>query len=108
MFGPIRPLRPLGEGELRLDPERLTFGGLELSLADLRYVTTERADTLQLATAAGMWQFRPTEGSAFRLKNALDQWRGAAGTAGKLARRAAGDRARRSASSSASRPGPRG
>ena len=78
MFGPIHPLRPLGEGELRLDPERLTFGGLEVSLADLRYVTTERADTLQVATATGMWQFRPTEGSAFRLKNALDQWRGVA------------------------------
>lgn len=73
MFGPVRPLEPLGEGNLRLDCSGLAFDGLSLPLADIRSVTTERADTLQVATSSAMWQFRPTAESAFRLKNALDQ-----------------------------------
>ena len=78
MSGPIRPLDPLGEGELRIDACGLSFDGLNVPPVDIRSVTSERADTLQVATAAGMWQFRPRDKSVFRLKNALDQWRGPA------------------------------
>ncbi len=74
MLGPIGPMEPLGEGELRVDPKRLTFRDLEVRLADMRSATTERADTLQVATGTRMWQFRLRGGSAFRLKSALDRW----------------------------------
>jgi 1-acyl-sn-glycerol-3-phosphate acyltransferase len=74
ILGPIGPMEPLGEGELRVDPKRLTFRDLEVRLADIRSATTERADTLQVATRTRMWQFRLQGGSAFRLKNALDRW----------------------------------
>jgi hypothetical protein len=74
ILGPIGPMEPLGEGELRVDPKRLTFRDLEIRLADIRSATTERADTLQVATRTCMWQFRLRGGSAFRLKNALDRW----------------------------------
>jgi len=75
MLGPIRATEPLGEGELRVDTEGLTFRDLEIRIADISSLTTERADTLQVATAEGMWQFRLRGGSAFRLKYALDRWR---------------------------------
>ncbi len=74
LFGSITPLADLGEGDLCLDRSRLSFRELTVPLPEIRSATTERSDTLQVATATGMWQFRPTEGSAFRLKNALDQW----------------------------------
>lgn len=75
ILGPIGPMEPLGEGELRVDPKRLTFRDLDIRLADIRSATTERADTLQIATGTRMWQFRLRGGSAFRLKGALDRWR---------------------------------
>lgn len=75
MFGPILPLEPLGEGDLRVGPEGLCFGELRISSAAIRTTSTERADTLQVATAEGMWQFRLSHGSAFRLQLALDRWR---------------------------------
>ncbi len=67
-------MEPLGEGVLRVDPKRLTFRDLEIRLVDIRSATTERADTLQVATRTRMWQFRLRGGSAFRLKSALDRW----------------------------------
>jgi 1-acyl-sn-glycerol-3-phosphate acyltransferase len=73
--GEIAPLEPIGEGELRLDPERLSFREITLPVSAIRSVTTERGDTLQVATGEEMWQFRPTSGSAFRLQTALDRWR---------------------------------
>lgn len=77
MFGTIRPLEPRGEGILVLDSEALRFGDLELSLAAVRSTTTERADTLQVATREDLWQFRLLEGSAFRFHRAVDLRRGA-------------------------------
>jgi 1-acyl-sn-glycerol-3-phosphate acyltransferase len=75
MYGPIGPMESLGEGDLILDRERLAFRDVDIRLADIHAVTTERADTLQVATAARMWQFVPRQGSVFRLQNALDRWR---------------------------------
>jgi 1-acyl-sn-glycerol-3-phosphate acyltransferase len=74
MYGPIGPLESLDAGELHVDPERLTFRDLDVRVAEIRSATTERADTLQVATGTRMWQFRLQGGSAFRLKNALDRW----------------------------------
>ncbi len=75
MYGPILPLERVGEGELEVGPDGLRFGELAIPCAAVRSTTTERADTLQVATAAGMWQFRLERGSAFRLQRALDRWR---------------------------------
>ncbi len=77
MFGPIRPLAPLGAGELRADREALGFGELRIAYAAIRTTSTERADTLQIATRDAMWQFRFAAGSAFRFQGAVDRWRGA-------------------------------
>lgn len=79
MFGPIRPLAPLGAGELRADREALDFGELRIAYAAIRTTSTERADTLQIATRDAMWQFRFAAGSAFRFQGAVDRWRGAGG-----------------------------
>ncbi len=76
-FGPIAPLVRLGEDWLEITPNALRFGGLAVPLASLRTTSTERTDTLQVATADEMWQFRMREGSVFRLQRALDRWRGA-------------------------------
>jgi hypothetical protein len=78
MFGPIRPLAPLGAGELRADREALGFGELRIAYVAIRTTSTERADTLQVATRDVMWQFRFAAGSAFRFQCAVDRWRGAA------------------------------
>lgn len=75
MAGPIRPLVPLGEGRLVVTPQVVSFQDLSIPLASLRSSSTERADTLQLATSRGMWQFRVREGSVFRLQRAIDRWR---------------------------------
>jgi 1-acyl-sn-glycerol-3-phosphate acyltransferase len=81
MFGPIRPLQFVGSGTLHLGPNRLRFDDLlELPIESIRSTTTERADTLQLATNNGMWQFRLQGVSPFRLQRALDHWRGATST----------------------------
>lgn len=75
--GPIRPLEPLGEAELCLDSDGLRFQHLFVTLASIRSVTVERADTLQIATTSQMWQFRVSaRGSAFRMQLALTEWRG--------------------------------
>jgi hypothetical protein len=83
--GPILPLVSLGEGLLVLTPTTITFGDLAIPVSALRSATTERADTLQLATATAMWQFRPAEASVFRLQAAVSAWirRGRAGPAGR-------------------------
>ena len=77
--GPIEPLVPLGQGRLVITPEAVTFRDVSIPLASVRTTSTERADTLQLATASAMWQFRVREGSVFRLQRAIDRWRGAPG-----------------------------
>ena len=44
--------------------------------AAIHRVTTERADTLQVATGDAMWQFMPDAASVFRLHHALRRWIG--------------------------------
>jgi 1-acyl-sn-glycerol-3-phosphate acyltransferase/isoprenylcysteine carboxyl methyltransferase (ICMT) family protein YpbQ len=75
VFGPIRPLEPLGNGQLHIDRTGLRFGELFLPIEAIRSATTERADTLQVATDEEMWQFRNEATSPFRLQNALHRWR---------------------------------
>jgi hypothetical protein len=75
VYGPIRPLEPLGQAALLAAPEGLRFEELEWPTGAIRSVSTERADTLQIATLDGMWQFRCLEGSAFRLHWAIERWR---------------------------------
>jgi 1-acyl-sn-glycerol-3-phosphate acyltransferase len=82
VFGPIGPLDPLGEDRLEITPESLRFGAWTTPLTAIRSTSTERTDTLQVATADEMWQFRLREGSVFRLQRALDRWRGARGFGG--------------------------
>lgn len=80
--GPIRPLEPLGDGTLRLTRDALTFtphtagsfAPLTIPMRQIRSATTERADTLQIATAAGAWQFRPLDMSVFRLHRIVLVW----------------------------------
>lgn len=73
-FGAIRPLQKISGNTLTVSRKGLSFDGLELPLGTLRSVTTERADTLQVATHNSMWQFRPQTLSVFRLKAMLDYW----------------------------------
>lgn len=75
MFGPIEPLEPLGEGIVTVGPDEIRFGDLRISISDITNTSTERADTLQVATRYAMWQIRLLEGSAFRLHLAVDRWR---------------------------------
>jgi 1-acyl-sn-glycerol-3-phosphate acyltransferase len=82
VFGPVAPLSPLGEDRLEITPRALRFGELAIPLTSLRTTSTERTDTLQVATADEMWQFRLREGSVFRLQRSLDHWRGARGFGG--------------------------
>lgn len=84
------PLEPMGAGELVAGPEELRFGELRLPLSEVRTVTVERADTLQVATLDRMWQFRLEAGSAFRLQNALLKWKGPAPAPERAPRRAPG------------------
>jgi 1-acyl-sn-glycerol-3-phosphate acyltransferase len=74
--GPIHPLVPLGNDVLELTPERLTFGALRVPVSSLRSLSVEGANTLQVASAESMWQFRIRDGSAFRCARALSSWRG--------------------------------
>lgn len=82
MTGPIRPLEPLGAGTLLLTPEALTFTPsvpgsftpITIPMRRIRSTTTERADTLQVATAQGVWQFRPDTMSVFRLHRIISDW----------------------------------
>lgn len=73
--GPIRPLEPLGSGTLEADRRELRFETWRLPLTELRSVSTERGDVLQLASAARLWQFRLLESSVFRLAAAVVRWR---------------------------------
>ena len=45
---------------------------LDVPAAALRTVSTERADTLQVAVDGAMWHFRPEGGSVFRLQWMLE------------------------------------
>lgn len=49
---------------------------LAVPAAAIHRVTTERADTLQVATGDAMWQFMPDAASVFRLHHALRRWIG--------------------------------
>jgi 1-acyl-sn-glycerol-3-phosphate acyltransferase len=77
-FGPIRALRFCGSGEVAVGPAGIRAAALSLPLDQLSTVSTERSDTLQVTTRAGMWQIRPVAMSVFRLQAALDCWRTAA------------------------------
>lgn len=77
MFGPLRPLDPLGEGALEIGRDGLRFADLFVPLDTVRVCDTERCDTLQVATTDQMWQFRVREGSAFRLQLAVERLRAA-------------------------------
>jgi hypothetical protein len=57
---------------LRVDEHGLRFGSLEIPAGAIRTVSTERADTLQVAVAGAMWHFRPESGSVFRLQWMLE------------------------------------
>lgn len=80
--GPIRPMESIGAGELLLTPSTLKFtpreagslSRLTVPMESIRSVTTERADTLQVATRMGVWQFRPQAMSVFRLHRAVMTW----------------------------------
>lgn len=82
LVGPIRPLQPLGAGTLRLSRETLTFtpsltasfAPLTVPMRQIRSATTERADTLQVATRTMVWQFRPVGMSVFRLHRIVMTW----------------------------------
>ena len=65
-LGSFHPLEPLGAGELEVDADALRFEDLAVPIDRMQCVTTERADTLQIATIDRMWQFRPQRESAFR------------------------------------------
>jgi 1-acyl-sn-glycerol-3-phosphate acyltransferase len=78
LFGRIEPLAPIGAGAVIVSRKGVRFGELAVPLAAIRSTTTERADTLQIATHEEMFQFRIEHGSAFRLELALDRWRGEA------------------------------
>jgi 1-acyl-sn-glycerol-3-phosphate acyltransferase len=67
----IRALEYLGAGVLHVDSDGLVWGSLCLPMAQVHSVSTERADTLQVATATEMWQFRPATESVFRLRQFL-------------------------------------
>lgn len=92
LFGPIEPLEPLGRGTLVVDAVAVRFGALALPLDQIRSASTERDDTLQVATGDGMWQFQTEVGSAFRLQLAVDRRRGSG--APRAARGSAGRRGR--------------
>ncbi len=72
VWGPPKPLEPIGRARLRVDESGLRFGVLEIPAAALRTVSTERADTLQVAVDGAMWHFRPEGASVFRLQWTLE------------------------------------
>lgn len=73
MFGPPAALEPMGEGTLELNESGVAFESAHgrVELTQVRSASTERADTLQVATRSEMWQFVVAEGSAFRLQRAV-------------------------------------
>ena len=82
MVGRIRSLTPVGAGTLRITPMALTFtpdtsgsfAPLTIPLREIRSATTERADTLQIATQTVVWQFKPSQMSVFRLHQIVLAW----------------------------------
>ena len=74
-FGPIVPLEFVVETELAIDRSGLRFDQHHIAIAQVRSTSTERADTLQIATATEMWQFRLTKESPFRLQRLVDRLR---------------------------------
>ncbi len=82
MTGPTLPLESLGIGTLSLTRTALSFTPQDAASSRLliipvdriRSVSTERADTLQVATTVEMWQFRPVGMSVFRLQRILEDW----------------------------------
>ncbi|MBI4816626.1 MAG: 1-acyl-sn-glycerol-3-phosphate acyltransferase [Deltaproteobacteria bacterium] len=76
MVGTPRPLQVLGTGTLEISRDGIFHDLVDLPAGEIRSVTTERADTLQVATRAGMWQFKLDGLSAFRAQQALTTWLG--------------------------------
>lgn len=82
MIGAIQPLEPVGDGTLYITRSTLSFSlhaagstpSLTIPLRQIRSATTERADTLQIATAREVWQFHPATTSAFRLHRIVLAW----------------------------------
>lgn len=82
MVGALRPLEPAGTGTLRLTREALTFtpdaagsfAPLTIPMHQIHSATTERADTVQIATAHEVWQFKPEAMSVFRLHQIVLAW----------------------------------
>jgi 1-acyl-sn-glycerol-3-phosphate acyltransferase len=85
MYGRIEPLLPVARGPIVLTPDAIVCPGARLPLAGVVRVSTERADTLQVATRETMWQIRLATGSAFRLAAAVARWCGAGVPAGNAA-----------------------
>ncbi len=73
-WGTPRPLRSLGYGTLSVGSEGVHFGTLRLRLEAIRSISTEGAQTLQVATREQMWQFQLGTHSAFRAQAALCRW----------------------------------
>lgn len=78
LTGPPEPLVDDGDATLRIDADGLRWGDHHLAPDAVRSTTTERADTLQVATADAMWQFTTATASPFRMRLALDRARGLA------------------------------
>jgi len=82
LVGVIRPLESVGTGTLRLTHIELTFtpdtlGSLAphtIPMRQIRSATTERADTLQVATGKEVWQLKPQAMSVFRLHQIVLAW----------------------------------
>lgn len=75
VWGPVGPLVSDGPATLRIDATGLRWADHHVALRDILSTSTERADTLQVATSDAMWQFRWATGSPFRLRLALDALR---------------------------------
>jgi 1-acyl-sn-glycerol-3-phosphate acyltransferase len=74
--GPIAPLESIGESDLSADSSGVRFDQRFIPIDTIRSITVERSDTLQVASASEMWQFRiAPPASAFRLQRALIGWR---------------------------------
>lgn len=82
LVGPIRPMDSLGAGTLHISHTALSFTPLaagaftplHIPIERIRSVTTERADTLQIATGESVWQFKPESMSVFRLYQIVMTW----------------------------------
>ncbi len=82
LVGAIRPLDSLGAGTLHISCTELSFTPLvegsftplHIPIGQIRSVTTERADTLQIATGESVWQFKPENMSVFRLYQIVMAW----------------------------------